>query len=68
MAVAIGRGRDQAHAAGSSPVWRVQDGLSVGDVVNGGDASMHDADVFLNDFDHRRNAIGGATGRCDNGV
>ena len=40
----------------------IDDCLRVGDVVNGGNRAVHDADVLMHDFDERREAIGRA--RC----
>ena len=43
----------------------VNDGLRVGHVVDRGDHAVADAELFVNHFDHGRQAIGGAGGRGD---
>ncbi len=67
-----GSSRDQAHARGSGAaqifVWLIEDALGVGQVVDGCDRTMADAEVLMDDLDHRRKAIGGAGGRGNDPV
>ena len=41
-------------------MWCVYDDLGVGDVMDGGDGAVFDAELLLNDFDHGSDAVGGA--------
>jgi hypothetical protein len=42
----------------------VDDGLGVGDVVDGGHATVDDTDMFMHHLDHRCQTVGGAGGRA----
>ena len=44
---------------------RIDDHLGVGDVVDGRDHAMFDAEPFVDDLDHRCQAVGGAAGVRD---
>ena len=61
-------GWDQLLAAGTSPaqvlVACVDDGLGVGNVMDGGHATMHDTDLLVYYLDYGRQTVGGAGGRC----
>src|SRR5690606_24433236 len=67
-----GGGGDEAHAAGPRPaqvlVGCVEDGLGVGEIVDGGHRAVADTQVFMDHLDHRRQAVGGAGGGGDNAV
>ena len=64
-----GGGGDQGLTAGPGPaqvlVALVDDGLGVGDVVDGGHAAVDDTDALMHHLDHRGQAVGGAGGRGD---
>ena len=46
----------------------VNNGLGVGHVVHGGNASMHNAQPLMDDLDNRRQAVCCAGRGCDNVV
>ncbi|MNV60622.1 hypothetical protein D3C71_1530920 [compost metagenome] len=64
--------RDQTHARGTSTtqvlVRLVENALGVGQVVDGGDRAVADAQVLVNYLDHRGQAIGGAGSGGDDTV
>ncbi len=63
---AAGGGRDQRHARGPRPaqvfVWGIDHNLRIGGVMNGGDDTVFDTDLFVQHLDHRGQAVGGAAG------
>src|SRR5690606_618009 len=67
-----GGGRDQAHAAGAGTaqilVRGVEDALGVGQVMNGGDRTVADAEVLVDHLNHWSKAIGGTGGCGDDAV
>ncbi len=63
---AAGGGGDQRHPRRPRPaqilVRRVDDHLGVGGIVDGGNDAVLDADLFMQNFHHRSQAVGGAAG------
>ena len=66
-----GRRGDQRVECRAGPtqifVRCIDDHLGVGDVVDGGQCTAFDADLFVQHFDHRRKTVGGAR-RCGDDV
>jgi hypothetical protein len=61
-----GGGGDQAHQGGAGPAQialeAIHHHLGVGDVVEGGDGAVADAEGFVHHLHHRSQAVGGAGG------
>src|SRR5690606_27769340 len=67
-----GTGGNQRTATGPGPaqilVGRIDDGLGVGQAVDGGQGTVFDAQFLVDYFDHRRQEVGGAGGCRDDSV
>ncbi len=68
---ASGRG-NQAHARGPSAaqvlVRLIENALGIGQVMDGGDRTVADAELLMDHLDHRRQAVGGAGCRGDDAM
>ena len=64
----VAEARPRAAQVGLFRVQGVDDRLRVGHVVDGRDAPALDAEALEDDFDERREAVGGAGGSGDDGV
>ncbi len=67
-----GGGGNQAHARGAGAaqilVWLIKNTLRVGQVMDGGDRTVADAQLLMDHLDHRCQAVGGAGRRGDDAV
>ncbi|MNH91252.1 hypothetical protein D3C73_438070 [compost metagenome] len=67
-----GTGWDQAHAGGTRTakilVWLVENALGVCQVMDGGDRAVANAQLFVDDFHHWRQTVGGARSSRDDAM
>ena len=67
-----GAGGDQRATTGPGPaqvlVGRVDNGLGVGQAVDGGQRTVFDTEFLVDHLHHRRQAVGGAGSRGDDAV